>query len=104
MDLVEEVYSSTRMFPREEVYGLATQARRAVVSIPSNIAEGHSRRGTREFVHHLSIAHGSLSEVETQMLIALRLGYLKDEQVARFNETASEVGRLMNALEKHANH
>ena len=107
MDLVEEVYKITRGFPKEELYGLASQLRRAAVSIPSNIAEGQSR-GSREFVHYLSIAHGSLSELETQILIALRLRYVKDEQVMQFTQMANEVGRLINGLsnsiQKHAAH
>src|ERR1041385_1021104 len=72
MDLVEEVYRISRGFPREEVYGLTSQIRRASVSIPSNIAEGQGRRTTPDFVKHLSIAYGSLREVETQALIAHR--------------------------------
>jgi four helix bundle protein len=85
---------------------LASQVRRAAVSIPSNIAEGHCRHGRREFAHHLSIALGSLGEVETQMLIAPRLSYCSEDDSARFAALASEVGRLMvglmNSLEKHA--
>lgn len=75
MDLVEAVYQATRDWPREEQYGLTSQVRRAVISVPSNIAEGHARSGAREFSHHASIAYGSLCEVETQILIAQRLGY-----------------------------
>lgn len=105
MDLVEEIYRYTRGFPKEEMYGLSSQIRRAAVSIPSNIAEGHCRsRG--EFLHHLSIAQGSLSEVETQIEIAKRLGYLTTEQQQMFAVSASEIGRmlngLMNSLERHA--
>ena len=70
MELVQEVYDITKRFPKHEMYGLTSQLRRAAVSVPSNIAEGHSRSGAREFLHRLSIAHGSLSEVETQIEIA----------------------------------
>jgi len=107
MELVEEVYKLTRTFPKEELYGLTSQLRRAVVSIPSNVAEGHSRRGGREFPHRLSIAHGSLSEVETQLEIAIRLKYTQREQCDQAFELASETGRvingLLNSLERYAN-
>jgi four helix bundle protein len=106
MDLVTEVYKITKGFPKEEMFGLASQVRRAAVSVPSNIAEGHSRTGSREFLHSLSIAHGSLSEVETQVEIARRLGYVTDAQQAHLCEISSETGRiingLLNSLEKHA--
>ena len=98
MDLVEQVYLATRSFPREEVYGLCSQVRRAVVSIPSNIAEGQGRQTTKEFAHFLSIAHGSLREVETQVLIARRLKYLKEEETGPIMDLAGEVGRLLNGL------
>jgi four helix bundle protein len=106
MQLVEEVYTVTKGCPKEELYGLTQQLRRAAVSIPSNIAEGHSRIGSREFLHRLSIAHGSLAEVETQIEIARRLGYVRSEQVTAICDIASQVGRiingLMNSLEKLA--
>ena len=104
MDLVEQIYKITRRFPKEELYGLTSQVRRAAVSIPSNIAEGHCRNGRREFVHHLSIALGSLGELETQVILAHRLGYLADP--SPILELASETGRivvgLMHSLERHA--
>jgi four helix bundle protein len=75
------------------------QLRRAAVSVPSNIAEGQSR-SSRDFVHYLSIAHGSLSELETQMTIAGRLGYLKEDQLAEFLKLAGETGRLIHGLSK----
>jgi four helix bundle protein len=77
MDLVEEVYRVTSEFPAHEQYGLVSQMRRAAVSIPSNVAEGAGRNGNREFSRFLSIARGSLSELDTQHQIAIRLGYVK---------------------------
>ena len=98
MDLVEDVYKKTKGFPREELYGLTSQLRRAVVSVPSNIAEGQGRTSTKEFLHHLSIAYGSLCEVETQILIGHRLGYLEKRDLESLDELTSEVGRLINGL------
>ncbi len=98
MDLVEQVYKISRQFPKEELYGLTSQMRKAVVSIPSNIAEGQSRAGSREFLYHLSVARGSLSEVETQLMIAERLGYLEKERLASVLEKSLEVGRLIHGL------
>jgi len=77
MDFVVEVYKITEKFPNTEMYGLTSQLRRCSVSIPSNIAEGSSRKNTKEFIQFLYISNGSLSEAETQLQIAQRLGYLK---------------------------
>ena len=105
MDLVEQIYRLTRGFPKEELYGLTSQIRRAAVSVPSNIAEGHCR-SRREFLHFLSIAQGSLSEVETQIEIAKRLAYMTVDQQQVLSILASEIGRMMNglihSLERHA--
>jgi four helix bundle protein len=98
MDLVEVVYRSTDTFLREEVYGLTSQVRRAAVSVPSNIAEGQGRRPTADFVRFLSMAHGSLREVETQILIAERLKYVDSSTRDLVMALASEVGRLLNGL------
>lgn len=98
IDLVEGIYRVSDRFPRSELYGLTSQIRRGVVSVPSNIAEGQSRRGSREFVHHLGIAYGSLSEVETQLVIAERLGYIDTRQLQHLLDAAAEVGRLINGL------
>ncbi len=98
MDPVEQVYSASRDFPREEIYGLTSQIRRAAVSIPSNVAEGQSRTSTREFMHHLSIARGSLSEVETQIIVAQRLGYVRPDLAQRVLDQAYEVGYLIHGL------
>ncbi len=98
MDLVEAVYQSTIGFPREEQFGLTSQLRRAAVSVPSNIAEGQGRQSPKEFRHHLSIAYGSLREIETQLLIAQRLGFLGTAEAGRLLNLTSEVGRLINGL------
>lgn len=98
MDLVELIYKKSRNFPKEEVYGLTGQIRRAAVSIPSNLAEGQGRKSTKEFINYLSMVLGSLREVETQVLIAPRLNYLKPEETKAILEIASEVGRLLNAF------
>jgi len=98
MDLVVAVYKETRGFPRDELYGLTSQVRKAAVAIPSNIAEGQGRKFTKEFVYHLSVALGSLCEVETQLLIALRLNYVNQETCQTLAEMAAEVGRLLNGL------
>lgn len=106
MDLVEEIYRMTKELPKEELYGLASQLRRAAVSVPANIAEGHARNGPREFVHRLLIAQGSLAEVETHIEIARRLGYITADRRTQLSEIASETGRpingLMHSLERHA--
>src|SRR5258707_13067088 len=96
MNLVEEVYQASRDFPREEVYALTSQIRRAAVSVPSNIAEGQGRRTTADFLRHLSIAYGSLREVETQIQIAQRLKYIVIGKVESVLSRAGEVGRLLN--------
>ncbi len=98
MDLVEEVYKASRTFPRQEIYGLTSQLRRAAVSIPSNVAEGQGRRTTPDFLRHLSIAYGSLLEVETQILLATRLSYLNQSRSYAVLSMAGEVGRLLNGL------
>ena len=81
MTLVTQIYKISEDFPKHEIYGLSSQIRRAAVSIPSNIAEGAGRKGENEFTRFLYIALGSLSEVETQLEISHRLGYIKDIEV-----------------------
>ena len=98
MDLVVLIYEATEKFPPRERFGLTNQVRRAAVSIPSNIAEGQGRHATRDFLRYLSMAYGSLQEVETQLIIASRLNYLEERlQAPLFNLTA-ETARLINGL------
>lgn len=96
--LVEQIYRVTKPFPKDETYGLTAQVRRSAVSIPSNIAEGAGRNSTKELVQFLGIASGSLAEVDTQLEIATRLGYL-DGNSDVFNQV-SRVGQLLVALRK----
>ena len=99
MELVTAVYRATGDWPREEQFGgLPSQVRRAAVSIPSNIAEGHGRTGAREFSHHLSIAYGSLCELETQLLIAEDVGYSESQQVEDLMTKVADVRRLLRGL------
>jgi four helix bundle protein len=98
MDLVEATYRTTGNFPKEELYGLTSQMRRAAVSIPSNIAEGQARNTTRDFLHFLAVAYGSLKEIETQVLIAERLGYISDHQSITLVQRTTEVARLISGL------
>ena len=98
MDLVDYVYRITSTWPASEVYGLTSQARRAAVSVPANIAEGQSRNGRREFVHHLGIARGSLSEVETLLLIGSRQRYVADDHLRSLLAQSTEVGKLLRGL------
>ena len=98
MSLVLEVYRSTNAFPKTETYGLATQLRRAVVSIPSNIAEGQARLTTAEFKQSLGHARGSLMEVETYILLAQELSYLESDQSESLLGRTAEVGKILNGL------
>ncbi len=103
MDMIEDIYRSSKEFPRDEMYGLTSQIRRAAVSVASNIAEGEGRDNPREFAHFLRIANGSLREAETQTLIAERLKYLTAEQSAQIMDRTSEVGRILTGLRKSLN-
>jgi four helix bundle protein len=98
MELVMLVYGITEGFPRKEIFGLTNQIRRAVVSVPSNIAEGQGRRSARDFVRYLAMSNGSLQELETQIIIATRLKYLNTVQEALILDLTGEVGRLINGL------
>jgi four helix bundle protein len=89
---------ATRAWPREELFGLTSQARRAAAAVPANIAEGHGRLGPKEFLHHLSIAVGSLHELETHLQLAQRLEFLDEDACSALEDQTAEVGRLLGGL------
>lgn len=98
MDLVKQVYALTRLLPKEEIFALSNQIRRAVVSIPSNIAEGYGRHSRNDYLRFLNIPRGSKNEVETQLQICLMLDYLKPEDIAETQAICTEVGKMLNSL------
>ncbi len=100
MDLVVMCYKLSKKFPKHEIYGLAGQLQRAAVSVPANIAEGRQRQHVKEFIQHLSIAYGSLAELETHIQIAGRLGYIEEEEISRILDYSSEIGRMLNGLRR----
>lgn len=98
MDLTVEVYELVKLLPKEETYALSDQMRRAVVSIPSNIAEGQGRNSDKEFIQFLSIARGSLWELETQIEICLRIGYIDQSLTTSIYNLIAEISKMINAL------
>ena len=100
MLLVKEIYSIVRFLPKEEQYALSDQMRRAVVSIPSNIAEGYGRNSTNDYIRFLNIARGSKYELETQLHICVMLNYVTKEQVELALDLTQEIGKMINALVK----
>lgn len=98
MDLVVEIYKISKLLPKEETYGISDQIRRAVVSIPSNIAEGQSRNSAKEFIQFLSIARGSLAELETQLLICTKVNILSEDNIAEAQNITTEVGKMIKGL------
>ncbi|MCC7477780.1 four helix bundle protein [bacterium] len=96
--LVKHIHQASSHWPREEMYGLTSQARRAACSIPANIAEGHGRYSPKEFARFLMIAHGSLMELETLLHIAKELGFLGLEQLETLEAQVREIGRMLNGL------
>lgn len=98
IELCEKVYKITEVFPKSEVYGLTSQIRRCSVSIPSNIAEGQRRRYKSEFLQFLRFAFGSGAELETQLLIALKIGYLSDNDYNLLISLLDEVMKMLNKL------
>ncbi|WP_370305146.1 four helix bundle protein [Sinimarinibacterium flocculans] len=99
MRLAEQVYRLTSALPKQEQYGLTAQMQRSAVSVPSNIAEGHARNSTKDFLRFLSIARGSLAELETQVLLAARLGYITEKDTDAAIGPAAEIGKMLNGLQ-----
>jgi four helix bundle protein len=100
MDLVVSCYRITKSFPKNEIYGITSQLQRAAVSVPSNIAEGRARKGGKEFLRYLSIAYGSLAELETLIQIANRLDYIDSGQLKQLDDQTTEIGKMINGLRK----
>ncbi len=98
MDIVTDVYRVTSAFPKHETYALSNQMHRAATSVPSNLAEGHARESTREYLKHISIARGSLAELETQVEIAIRLDYLSEEIARPLQQRLTDLGKGLTAL------
>jgi len=101
MDLVIEIYRTTENFPSQEIYGLTNQIRRAVVSIPSNIAEGAARQTKKEFSNYLHMAQGSLSELDTQLELAYRLGFLPETSWRELDSRMVEIDKMLTGLIRH---
>jgi len=100
MQLVKMTYELTKKLPKEELYGLSNQMRRAAVSIPSNIAEGYERNSQKEYIHFLSIAKGSNAELLTQLQITVLIDYLVSEDIREAVEASDEVGKMLGAIIK----
>ncbi|MCR6643652.1 MAG: four helix bundle protein [Terricaulis sp.] len=98
MDLVVRVYDLASQWPKDEIYGLSAQAKRAAVSVPANIAEGYGRAGRASYVHFLKIAHGSLKELETHLDVAFRVGHMSGDALEAVLGDTETVGKLINGL------
>ena len=98
MDLTAIIYKLVKKLPKEEMYALSDQMHRAVVSIPSNIAEGRDKNTNKEFVQFLTIARGSKAELETQILICVKVGYLTESEISDAMNLLNEVGKMLTSL------
>lgn len=100
MELVTEVYKLVKKLPKEELFALSDQIRRSAISIPSNIAEGQGRNSTKEFNQFLAIAKGSKAELETQLLLCVKIKYLEESEIETAINLIQEIGKMLNALQK----
>ena len=100
MDMAEAVYSLTRLLPKEESFAMTNQLRRAAISVPSNIAEGFGRQSKREYLQFLSISYGSVCEIETQLTLCQRIGYLTEENTKDAFQLLTEIGKIIQTIKK----
>jgi four helix bundle protein len=100
MELVRQVYLLTRGFPKHELFGLSSQLQRAAISVPANIAEGHTRGTTKEFLRFITIAHGSLAEVETMLIVANDLQYIDNNKFDQLTTLCDSTGKMLGALRR----
>lgn len=100
MDVVVIVYNLTGKIPKEEKFGMSSQMRRAAISIPSNIAEGNSRRAIKEYIQFLYVANGSIAELETQLLLCVKLGFLKEDEIKECGTLLSQIGKMIRVMVK----
>jgi four helix bundle protein len=99
MDVADRIYTLAKKLPKEETYALSDQTRRAAVSIPSNIAEGQARNSSKEFARFLAVARGSKAELETQLLLCVKIGYFTESDIAETVFLLEEIGKIINALQ-----
>jgi len=100
IDLIDDIYRLCRSFPKSETYGLSSQLQRAAVSVAANIAEGSGRDSTKEFIHHLSFSLGSLAEVETYLVVSVRLEYAVKVVITKLESKCDEIGKMIRSLQK----
>jgi four helix bundle protein len=100
MEFVKDIYQATEIFPKTEIYGLTSQMRMAAVSIPSNLAEGAARKGSKEFKQYLNIAQGSISELDTQIELSLMLDYLDSKVYDRLMEKLNTISKMLFGLSR----
>ena len=98
MDIAVDIYALVKTFPVEEKFALGDQIRRSVVSIPSNIAEGHNRNSTKDYIRFLSISRGSLAELQTQLILCKRIGYLLEHDFSKIYVRLVEIDKMLTAL------
>jgi len=103
MDMTESLYRIVKKLPKEETYALSDQMRRAAISIPSNIAEGFGRNSKKEYLQFLYIANGSVSELETQLMLCVRINYLKESEIQSILTLLSEIGKIIMTITKKLN-